>query len=136
MVQDRKEMTVVKQAHTRLGHVNRLQTLDTANKCSWKIKDLNKIFTCEVRQIVKAKRMTVRKVSRITSNINLMKLKPLIIRYFLWMMNARMKWSFFLANKSIQPEILLNFIKELRSLHNRIVTCKTVPMKTTVWRIC
>jgi hypothetical protein len=32
-----KEM-IVKQAHLILGYVNRLQTIETAKKCGWKIK--------------------------------------------------------------------------------------------------
>jgi hypothetical protein len=49
---------------------------------------------------------------------------------------ASMKWSFFLDTKSIQAEILLKSIMELRSKNKKIVNISGVimPMKTTVFR--
>jgi hypothetical protein len=45
-----------------------------------------------------------------------------------------MKWSFFLTNKNLQAEIILDFIKELRSKHKWIVNISsaTMPVKVRV----
>jgi hypothetical protein len=63
MAEDWKEMTVNKY-HLKLGHVSRLQTIETAKKCGWKIKYLNETFPCEGCQIAKAKILAISKESR------------------------------------------------------------------------
>jgi hypothetical protein len=69
MTEYRTEMTV-KQAHSILGHVSILQTLETAKNYGWKIKDLNETFIFEGLQIAKAKRLAVRKEERNKSTIS------------------------------------------------------------------
>ena len=60
IVEDRKEVTI-QQAHSILGHVNRHQTIETAKKNGWIIKDSNETFSCEGCQIAKAKRLMINK---------------------------------------------------------------------------
>jgi transposase InsO family protein len=133
VVDDRKKMTI-KQAHSVLGHVNRHQTIETAKKNGWIIRDLAETFSCEGCQIAKAKRLIINKESRHKSTITGERLMIDISyaqqpngsktgKYWLLVVDeaTSMKWSFFLTNKNVQAEILLDFIKDIQAKHKKNV---------------
>jgi transposase InsO family protein len=133
VVDERKKMTI-KQAHSVLGHVNRHQTIETAKKNGWIIRDLAETFSCEGCQISKAKRLIINKESRHKSTIAGERQMIDISyaqqpngsktgKYWLLVVDeaTSMKWSFFLTNKNVQAEILLDFIKDIQAKHKKNV---------------
>ena len=111
------------EAHQKLGHPGEEATRATAAKLGWKLTI--KTEECEACPIGKARQKNLNKIAGRTaekfgqvmaSDISSIATEALGGRkYWLLVVDqyTSMKWSFFLKTKDEQPQVLLNFVKEI-----------------------
>ena len=135
MVAARQSRTMeLQQVHGLLGHVGFQMTVATAHKNGWKIDHNNLNDTCKSCQIGKAKRKDLHREAKNKSNIAGERLmidmslvkgnnQKQVGKFWLLIVNkaANMKWSFFLARKSDQSQVIKDFVKQLRGMKPKSV---------------
>lgn len=115
-------------AHDLLGHAGEAVTKLTAKFMGWTIS--KKKETCESCPIAKAKQKNMAKqITNVVTEAGTMMSSDMSSvagssfggsKYWILIVDyaTKMKWSFFVKQKSEQAQTLLNFVKELKANHN------------------